>query len=214
MENQLPKNTAKSKELSKQKFLDAVDKLFKEKGFSALKVNDIAQEAGLDKKLIYRYFGGKDELVDEYIKSLDFWSNVKKEAHTPDFTDGGREFSKRMLSLQFDYLNENESFKKLLLWGLSEVREPLTKIADEREINGEMLLSNITDPFFGKDAQTYRATIALLISGGYYLSLYAGVNGNTFCGIDITTDEGKSQIKDAMSKVVDFLYDSNRSENK
>ncbi len=206
MEEKKPKITIRNKERSKQQFLDAVGKLLMEQGFAALKVNDIAATAGLDKKLIYRYFGGKDKLIDEYIKSLDFWSNVKKENAPKEINDGGQEFSKLALEKQFDYVADNPEFKKILLWGLYEGREPLKRIADLREANGEVLLKNITDPFFGEKAQTYRAVMALLISGNYYLNMYAGVNGNTFCGIDMITIEGKEQIKKAMKVVIDLLY--------
>ncbi len=196
----------KNKEASKQKFLDAVGELLMTQGFSALKINEIASVAGLDKKLIYRYFGGRDELVDAYISSRDFWSNVKRTDAPPVIEDGGLEFSKQMLSQQFDYLQQNEEFKRILLWGLAEKREPLRRVADEREATGEVLLTNITDPFFGEHANTYRSVMALLISGTYYLNMYAGVNAETFCGIDLTTDSGREEIRKAMDLMVDLLY--------
>ncbi|MEL1244527.1 TetR/AcrR family transcriptional regulator [Flavobacterium sp. DGU11] len=207
MEGEKTKATVRNKEKSKQRFLDAVGELLLAQGFSALKVNDIAATAGLDKKLIYKYFGGKDALIDEYIRSLDFWSNVKKENAPQEIADGGREFSKQMLLKQFDYINTNAEFRKIILWGLTESREPLKRVADEREAIGEELLIHITDPYFGKEAEMYRAVMALLISGNYYLNMYAGVNGKTFCGIDMTTTKGKEQIKKAMAIVVDLLYD-------
>lgn len=204
-ENQ--KTAIRNKERSKQQLLDAVDTLLVSKGFTALKVNDIAATAGLDKKLIYRYFGSKDNLVDEYIRSLDFWSNVKKDDTRHDFSDGGREFTKQMLAEQFDYTADSKAFQKILLWGLYESRKSLKRVADDRESNGEVLLTNITDPFFGEKAGLYRAVTAILISGIYYLNMYAGVNGTTFCGIDLTTTEGKEEIKRALAVIVDLLYD-------
>lgn len=198
--------SGRNKERSKQQLLDAVGLILVSKGFAALKVNDIAATAGLDKKLIYRYFGSKDNLVDEYIRSLDFWSKVQKDDNRFDFTDGGRAFTKEMLQLQFDYTADSKAFQKILLWGLYESRKSLKRVADDREANGEILLANITDPFFGEKATLYRAVIALLISGIYYLNMYAGVNGTTFCGIDLTTDKGKEEIKQALAVVVDSLY--------
>jgi AcrR family transcriptional regulator len=200
------KKRLRDKEKSKQQLLDAVGSLLRSKGFTALKVNDIASESGLDKKLIYKYFGSKDKLVDEYIRSLDFWSNVKKDDASIDFADGGLEFTKQMLLQQFDYTANSKEFQKILLWGLYESRKSLKRIADEREINGELLLTNITDPYFGANANIYRATTALLISGIYYLNMYAGINGNTFCGIDLTTKQGKEEIRKALGIIVDLLY--------
>lgn len=62
------KTQVRNKENTKQLFLDAVGELLRTRGFSALKVNDIAATAGLDKKLIYKYFGGRDQLLDQYLK--------------------------------------------------------------------------------------------------------------------------------------------------
>lgn len=206
MTRPIQKPAVRNKERSKQQLLDAVGSILISKGFTALKVNDIAAAAGLDKKLIYRYFGSKDNLIDEYIQSLDFWSNVKKDEASIDFSDGGQEFTKQMLLMQFDYTANSKEFQKILLWGLYESRKSLKRIAEGREANGEILLTQITDPFFGAKSNLYRATTALLISGIYYLNMYAGVNASTFCGIDLTTDAGKNDIKNALIIIIDLLY--------
>ncbi|MDV6169377.1 TetR/AcrR family transcriptional regulator [Flavobacterium sp. DG1-102-2] len=206
MEEQAKKTQERNKEKSKQRFLAAVGKLLKTKGFSALKVNDIAAAAGLDKKLIYKYFGGKDQLIDEYLVSIDFWSNIKEGDAPPVITDGGQEFVKQMLLQQFDYVGTNEEFQKILLWGLSEKRKSLQNLADEREVAGELLLQNITDPFFGAKAVNFRASMAIIISGIYYLNMYSNSSNSTFCGIDPAKEDGKESLKTALSGLVDMIY--------
>jgi len=196
----------RDKEKSKQRFLNAVGKLLQTKGFSALKVNDIATTAGLDKKLIYKYFGGRDQLVDQYLVSIDFWSNVKEEDASPVITDGGKEFTKQMILQQYDYVATNKEFQKILLWGLSEKRKSLQNLAEEREIAGELLLKNITDPFFGDKAENFRASMAIIISGAYYLNMYSGASNSTFCGIDPAKTEGEKAIKKALVSLVDMIY--------
>ncbi|WP_293305349.1 TetR/AcrR family transcriptional regulator [Pedobacter sp. UBA5917] len=197
----------RDKEKSKQKFLDAVEKILQTKGFSGLKVNDIARTAGLDKKLMYTYFGSRDQLIDEYIRSQDFWSNVKVEPTGPVIDDGGKALSKMMLISQFDYVFKNKEFQKILLWGLLENRKSLKKLADDREENGAMLFESITDPYFKENAKRYRAIIALLISGIYYLDIYATTNDCTFCGLDLKTTEGRSEIEEALRFLIDKTYE-------
>ncbi|MET0466368.1 MAG: TetR/AcrR family transcriptional regulator [Chitinophagaceae bacterium] len=207
----MKKNAAKprerSKEKSKQAFLDAVGKILKTKGYQALKVNDIAATAGLDKKLIYKYFGGTDQLMDEYVRSQDFWSNVKSDHPAGEITDGGRSFSKEMLLLQFDYVFKNKELQKVLLWRLSEQRKSLKKLTAEQESNGELLFQGITDPHFGEKAEDFRAVMAILVSGVYYLNLYAAVNGSVFCGLDLKSAEGRAKIGEALSFLVDVVYE-------
>ena len=48
--------------------LDAALRLFASKGFAATKVEDIAQEAGLSKGAIYRYFSSKDQVFESLVR--------------------------------------------------------------------------------------------------------------------------------------------------
>lgn len=197
----------RDKEKTKQKLLAAVGKILRVKGYSGLKVSKIAAVAGFDKKLIYEYFGSTDKLIDEYIKSQDYWSRVSQDNVEVDISDGGKELSKMAILSQFDNLKKNKELQKIILWGLSENKAILKKIADEREEMGEMLFSNIVDPYFGEeDAIRYRAITALLVSGAYYLNLYTGYNAHKFCGIDLKTEEGRQEIEKAIVEIIDYAY--------
>lgn len=205
MENQDGSVRKKSKDASKQQFLDAVGAVIRAKGYSGLKVNDLAAAAGLDKKLIYNYFGSTDELLDTYIQSQDFWSKVGRDMVAAE-TDGGQQFAKHILCQQFDFVAGNPELQKIVLWRLSEERDALRKLTDTQEENGEVLFKNIADPFFGDKAELFRATMAIMISGLYYLNLYASVNGSLFCGIDIASEQGKEKIKEAIAFMIDNSY--------
>ncbi|RKE88370.1 TetR/AcrR family transcriptional regulator [Epilithonimonas arachidiradicis] len=202
------KTRVKNKEKSKQQFMDAVGTILKTKGYKYLKVNEIAATAGLDKKLIYNYFGGTEQLLDEYIKTQDFWSNVKEEDSAEEITDGGQAFVKQMLSQQFDFVAANKELQKILLWRLSEERTSLRKLTEGQEKNGEILFKSITDPHFNDKSEEFRAVIAILISGAYYLNMYSEINGSIFCGLDLKTEAGRSKIKDALSLLVDKTYEN------
>ena len=206
MEKKKVRLAVRNKEQSKQRLLDAVGKLLQSKGFAALKVNDIAATAGLDKKLIYNYFGSTDQLIDAYIRSLDFWSNAAPVDAGAHSSDGGKGLMKQLLTSQFDAVAENKELQKILLWGISEKRKSLKRVADEREARGEQILSNIIDVHFGAGATRLRAIMALVVAGIYYTNMYAGVNASTFCGIDITKPEGKEELKKAIETIVDLVY--------
>ncbi|MGK6340749.1 TetR/AcrR family transcriptional regulator [Chryseobacterium sp. DT-3] len=208
MERKSAAGNVRNKERSKKKFLDAVGKILKTKGYAALKINDIAATAGVDKKMIYTYFGGMDGLMDEYIRSQDYWSNVTTETMMPDPKDGGKAFTEAMLLQQFDYVQSNKELQKLLLWRLSESRKSLTKLTNMQEENGGTLFKLVIDPHFGERSQDFRAIAAILVSGLYYLNMYASVNGSVFCGIDLNTDDGRDKIKKAVSFLIDQTYEN------
>lgn len=195
----------RDKEKTKQKLLNAVGKILKTKGYSGLMVSKIAAVAGFDKKLIYEYFGSTDKLIDEYIKSQDYWSKFEPESDM-DLSDGGKEMSKMAIINQFDSLKKNKELQKILVWEMSESRPVLKKLLDQREEVGEELFKNITDPHFGDKSEDYRAITALLVAGCYHLNLYTGYNGSTFCGIDMKSEDGRQKIKKAIGDIIDFAY--------
>lgn len=195
----------RDKEKTKQKLLNAVGKILKTKGYSGLMVSKIAAVAGFDKKLIYEYFGSTDKLIDEYIKSQDYWSRFAPEGDI-DLSDGGKELSKLAILNQFETLKKNKELQKILVWEMSESRPILKKLLDQREEVGEELFKNITDPYFGDKAEEYRAITAILVAGIYHLNLYTGHNGTTFCGIEMKTEEGRKKIEKALVDIIDFAY--------
>lgn len=197
----------RNKEKTKQKLLNAVGKILATKGYSELKVSKIATVAGLDKKLIYSYFGSTDKLIDEYIKSQDFWANVDdQEIMASGFTDGGQEITTNMILQQYDTLAKNKEYQKIILWGISETRPSLRKLADDREAVENPLLDQVVDPLFKEKSKEYRAILAMLVAGAYYLNLHFAVNGSTFCGLDFNKEEDAKILKDAIATIIDDQY--------
>lgn len=195
----------RDKEKTKQKLLAAVGKILRVKGYSGLKVSKIAAVAGFDKKLIYEYFGSTDKLIDEYIKSQDYWIKINQNVEV-DLSDGGQELSKMAVLNQFDNLKRNKELQKIILWELSESKPILRKLVEQREEVGGAMFENITDPYFGEEATRYRAIMALVVSGAYYLNLYTGYNASKFCGIDMKSEEGRQEIEKAIVEIIDFAY--------
>lgn len=208
MDKMIVKPRELSKERSRQRFLDAVGKILVKKGVSGLKVNDIAATAGLDKKLIYKYFGGTEQLIEEYIITRDFWSNVATDQLPAEVNDGGLAVLTHLLDTQFETVKKNKQLQKIILWGLIEKRKSLQKVAAAREASGEELLSKFIDPYFADHASRFRAAAAIISAGLYYINLYGGINGNTFGGIDTTTVEGRDEIKNAFTFMLELLYDA------
>ena len=72
----MPERPARDREATKARILGAVGVVLARDGFGAVGVNAIAKEAGVDKVLIYRYFGGLPELLREWGASGRFWPRV------------------------------------------------------------------------------------------------------------------------------------------
>lgn len=64
-------------ERTRRKILDAAKEEFFANGYTGARIESIAKRAGLNKQLIYHYFKGKDELINETI--ADFTSSIPTE---------------------------------------------------------------------------------------------------------------------------------------
>ena len=122
------------------------------------------------------------------------------------FTDGGQEITTNMILQQYDTLAKNKEYQKIILWGISETRPSLRKLADDREAVENPLLDQVVDPLFKEKSKEYRAILAMLVAGAYYLNLHFAVNGSTFCGLDFNKEEDAKILKDAIATIIDDQY--------
>ncbi len=61
---------------TEQRLLDALGAILLDDGYSAAGVNSVARRAGCDKVLIYRYFGGFDELLLAFAETTELWWEI------------------------------------------------------------------------------------------------------------------------------------------
>ncbi|GAA4206008.1 TetR/AcrR family transcriptional regulator [Pedobacter jeongneungensis] len=198
----------RNKERTKQKLIDSLGVILIENGFKGLNVMQVAAKANVDRKLVYKYFGGLEGLVREYLFTKDYWRfSDEQTAQVIELTkaDAGKKMAYQLLEDQLNALMANEEMRKIVTWGLSEDFEPLKELNREREEVGEKLFAAVYDSHFKDSDKNIRAIEAILISGIYYLSLYAQTNG-TFCGIDVKAEQGQEEIKRSLKQIIDWAY--------
>jgi AcrR family transcriptional regulator len=71
--NSIPTTRSRDREATQSKILEAVGTVLSRDGFAGVGINAIAKQAGVDKVLIYRYFGGMPQLLQAYGRSGVFW---------------------------------------------------------------------------------------------------------------------------------------------
>ncbi|MBK7396041.1 MAG: TetR/AcrR family transcriptional regulator [Myxococcales bacterium] len=67
---------SRDKDGTQAELLSAVQRVIEQDGVAGLGVNAVAREAGVDKVLIYRYFGGLEGLLTAFAESAAFWPTV------------------------------------------------------------------------------------------------------------------------------------------
>jgi AcrR family transcriptional regulator len=185
---------------TEERILAAVGVVLARDGFGALGVNAIAREAGIDKVLIYRYFGGLSDLLQTWGASGRFWPTLD-ELMGPDASAMLALPLAERYALFFDRFIDALRQRPLTLEILAaEVieRNELTAILEaEREQWGEQAEAL----FGGAEFQRLphlRGVTLLLLAGTMYLLLRAR-KIRVFSGIDLQSDEGWVMLKAAVA---------------
>lgn len=198
----------RNKEKTKQKLINAVGRILRKEGFHALKINRIAETAGVGKQLIYNYFNGVDGLIKAYLDQVDFWKQRKKNFNENTSTLTSSISKESMFSLlkdDFLYLEKSIEMQKVILWGISEKNTTLEKLIEEREEFGKLIFQLTDKDFKGTDID-FRAINTILVSAIYYMVLHTKTSGVKMCEIDLATEEGKSRVFKAVSQILEWCY--------
>ncbi len=199
----------RNKERTKGNLVTALGEILKKDGFSGLSISRVADEAKVDRRLIYDYFGGLEGLVKEYLNSNDYWNIHPDEISDiveSSKADAGKLLAYSVLENQFDSLIGSEEMRRIITWGLSEKLPVLKELDLKRENIGDQLLSEIFDGAFTHTDKNFRAMYAILMGGVYYLTLHSKMQENPFCGIDLEQLSGREEIKKALKQLIDLAY--------
>ena len=197
-------NPVKSRDAAatRGRILDAVGSLLVREGFGALGVNAVAREAGVDKVLIYRYFGGIDQLLEAWGNELDFWPSVAEILGDAPESDPAA-LAAGMLKRHLHALRARPWTLEVMAWEAVE-RHPLTRILDHiREARAEQLVAALPAHLFG-EGQDLPAISALLGAGLQYLLLRSRTV-DRYNGVPIASQEGWTRIEGALQAICEAL---------
>lgn len=196
------------KDRSIQKLIDAVGTIIKSKGYTGLTTTNIANAAGLSRRLITLYFGTVDNLIETYVRGKDYWLAASGDAIgliKENKGENTRQILECLLQNQMDYFFSNEEMQKTILWQISESTEIMKEVCEERELLSKLFFALSDKELEGKDIDL-RAVSALLVAGIYYLVLHAKSTDILFCEIDLNTLDGMGRIKKAISLILENTY--------
>ena len=201
-----PDTRTRDRAATEERLLAAVGQVLARDGFAAIGVNAVAREAGVDKVLIYRYFGGLPELLTQWGRSGRFWPRVADIAKR-DLQLGTRPVAERYAAF-FDHFVDELRARPLTLEILAaEVahRNDLTAILEtEREAWGQEATRALGGHAFTTRPELRGITL-LLVAGVQYLLLRSRTI-RTFGGVDLKSDEGWAELKAALRSLAWQLF--------
>lgn len=174
-------------------------------GFQGVGINAVAREAGVDKVLIYRYFGGLPELLDAYGRSADFWWTVDElvgDDLPPPTEDSLAGWLALVMERHVAALERRPATRAILAWEMTE-RNPLTEaLAEVREERSLELMRRVAAKMDGR-AETLATVDVPAISGVLAAACnYLVVRRqqiDAWNGIDVHTDAGWNRLIGAVS---------------
>ena len=192
---------------TEKNLLDAVSHIIETDGFTKIGVNRIAKQAGCDKVLIYRYFGGLDGLLVEWAKRHDYYSFAYSEFKETIKGVGEkdiRQIVKDVLIRQLHYLKGSVLMQELLVWELSG-QSSFKGILETRERSGYKLQEELNRYLnVGNDNDI---SIAMIISAINYIVLFTR-QYHRINGIDFSEPEAWGRLETMISKYVDFIFEN------
>lgn len=101
-------------ERSRQEILAAAEQQFGEKGFYGARIDAIAQQSGLNKNMLYIYYGSKEELYRQVL--LNMYSRMEEvERRLLKSSLEGTELIAELIGAYYDFLEQNPSFVNILM---------------------------------------------------------------------------------------------------
>lgn len=187
--------------------LAAVGEVLAREGFGGIGVNAIAAEAGVDKVLIYRYFGGLPKLLAAWGASGRFWPDVKELLGADPDAFLALPLSQRyarFIDHFIDSLRERPLTLAIMAAEINERNELTAILETEREAWGEQAGRLLGGPEFARRPELLGITL-LLIAGVQYL-LVRSRKIRIFGGLDLRSDAGWAELKHSVHALSATLF--------
>jgi AcrR family transcriptional regulator len=201
------KNTAvppkmRDRETTRARLIEAVGTLLAREGFTGLGVNAVAREAGVDKVLIYRYFGGLPELIVAFGREGNFWPSINELAGGDVVAFGQLPLAEQLSCLGKNFMaaiRTRPLTQEILAWEMIERNE----LTVELEAIRENTMTNFFEMFFqsANEGPDIAAMGAIIGAGVSYLAS-RGRKIRFYNGIDLESEAGWQRLEGAIDTMI------------
>lgn len=159
----------KKSEDTKKRILFAAEEEFAQKGFYGARVDEIAECAEVNKRMLYAYFGNKEELYKTVLLNVyNSLSLAEDRLIENDKNTDAATAVRNVIGLYFDFLKNNDNFVRMLMWENLNNANCL-KSAKTQNIKKNMIdyiekkiCEGKIEGIFSRNASAQRVTTALL----------------------------------------------------
>lgn len=191
----------RDKEITQQNILQSLKRLIARDGLHRVGINAVAQEAGVDKVLIYRYFGGWEGLLRALFQRQPLWPTFEEVVGTNALGAAdlaAEELAFRFLSGLARELRKRPLTLAVLRWELVE-KNALTDELSQARANWARDMQGYLQSA-GVSAQAVAPLAAILSAGLLYLLLHPAF-ADSF-NLDLNTDEDWKKVEETIMKMI------------
>jgi Bacterial regulatory proteins, tetR family len=194
---------ARDKEETKMRIVDAVGRQLAKAGFRDLGVNSIAKEAGVDKVLIYRYFGGLPELLTAYANEGDYWPTSAELIGDPATVqaESVADWLVYILMKVQMAIRKRPITLEILRWEIVDHNELTNQFAEIRTKVAIECVTFINQRCPFPPEVDVLALGTFILSGVIYITLRTSTNPN-YLGMDFSTTEAWERINKLVASII------------
>lgn len=196
----------RDREATRIRLIAAVGTLLAREGFKGLGVNAVAREAGVDKVLIYRYFGGLPQLMAAFGREGNFWPSIKELAGGDIDAYGRLPAAEQLSRLAKNFIRAIRSrplTQEILAWEMVERNE----LTVELETIRENTMMNFFEMFFPVTNQgtDIAAAGAIIGAGVSYLATRAR-QISVYNGVNLQSEVGWQRLEQALDTIIRGMF--------
>jgi AcrR family transcriptional regulator len=172
------------------------------KGFTGLGVNAVARQAGVDKVLIYRYFGGLPGLIQAFGQEEDFWPSIEELAGGDIEAFRPMPLEEKLTALGCNFLRgirQRPLTQEVMAWEMVQ-RNDMT---EELEIIRETRMLRFAELFLPEEgARVDLMAIMAIFGAGISYLVCRSRKIRWYNGIDLESEAGWQRVETAVEQMV------------
>jgi AcrR family transcriptional regulator len=195
----------RDKSVTRRKIMDAIEQILMREQGSQIRINSIAKEAGVDKVMIYRYFGNLEKLLIAFAEEKDIWPPLELLLRKKSDSATESPLQNQLICYLTNYLSEirrDQMAKEILRWALTNMNALTKSMENDREKQIKSLMNQL---FFDQNANPeidLGAVISLLHAGITHLVLCAK-HSDYYMGLDLKSARGWKKVENALGEILE-----------
>ncbi|PIE17086.1 MAG: hypothetical protein CSA66_06860 [Proteobacteria bacterium] len=185
--------------------LRAADELLAERGHDGVSMRDVAQRAGVNKALIFYYFGSRSKLFEKVLERY-FRNHARALARAFNATGDVRTRVHHAVDTYLDFVEKNDLFSRLVQQEIARQEPQLPLIRDNLRTLFEMMREELDGVLPSEGALAVRHFFMTLASVTIHCSTYAEALADAW-GVDPYSDQARRERREHIRWLTDTVVD-------